>query len=51
MPTPHLPATFMHQLEDRSPVGSSGTAVAVAFSPDGQLLATCRRGSLVRIYR
>jgi WD40 repeat protein len=35
----HLPADFVHQFEDKSPFGSAGTAVAMAFAANSRLLA------------
>jgi hypothetical protein len=35
----HLPADFVHQFEEKSPFGSAGTAVAMAFAANSRLLA------------
>lgn len=36
---PHLPTEFVHRFEDKSLLGSSGTASVLAFSANGRLLA------------
>lgn len=37
--TPHLPTTLVHEFKSQGAFSTAGTAVALAFAPDGRLLA------------